>query len=58
MTFILVSGKNHKKSKTESIGHLLIPQINFGLKANIIESIEEKRLTEEQISLAPSISYE
>lgn len=50
--------KNHKTSNTGSIGNLLIPQINFELKENIVESIEEKRLTEQQISLAPSISYE
>lgn len=50
--------KNHRHSKTESIGNLLIPQINFELKANIIDSIEQKRLTEQQVSLAPSVSYE
>lgn len=50
--------KNHRSSNTGSIGNLLIPQINFELKSNIIQSIEEKRLTEQQISLAPSISYE
>ena len=50
--------RNHKGSKTDSIGNLLIPQIKIELKANIIESIEAKRLTEQQVSLAPSISYE
>lgn len=55
---ILILVKNHKGSKTESIGNLLIPQISFGLKAHIIQCIEEKRLTEQHVSLAPSISYE
>lgn len=50
--------KNHKLSKTDSIGNLLIPQIKFELKANIMECIEGKSLTEQHISLAPSISYE
>lgn len=50
--------KNHKGSKTDSIGNLLIPQMKFELKAHIVQSIEEKRLTEQHVSLAPSISYE
>lgn len=54
----LFSVKNHRGSKTDSIGNILIPQINFDLKTNIIQSIEEKSLTEQQVSLAPSISYE
>lgn len=54
----LISVKNHKGSKTESIGNLLIPQINFELKSHIVQSIEEKRLTVQHVSLAPTISYE
>ncbi|XP_031640462.1 protein rigor mortis [Contarinia nasturtii] len=50
--------KNHRFSKTNSIGNLLIPQIQYDLKANIIENIEGKSLTEQHVSLAPSISYE
>lgn len=50
--------QNHKRSKTVSIGNLLIPQINFNLKESIIDSITAKKLTSLQIALAPSISYE
>lgn len=49
--------ENHRKSKTESIGSLLIPQINSDLKALITKSKEVKRLTELELSLAPSISH-
>lgn len=48
----------HKISKTESIGNLLIPQINSNLKTDIMFSIETRKLTQQQIALAPSISFE
>lgn len=50
--------QNHKSSKTESIGNLIIPQLNYHLKENTVDSITAKKLTQQQIALAPSVSYE
>lgn len=54
----LFAVENHKQSKTESIGNLLIPQIDHNLKENIMDCIQAKNLTPQHIALAPSISFE
>ncbi|XP_062546175.1 protein rigor mortis [Armigeres subalbatus] len=50
--------KNHAIAKTSSIGAILLPQIGFRLKEVIIQRIASKRLTDQLVALAPSISYE
>lgn len=50
--------KNHRDSKTLSIGNVLIPQLCGDLKSEIVKNIESKMLNEQHISLAPSISYQ
>lgn len=50
--------KNHHDSKIVSIGNVLIPQLCGNLKSEILKNIESKTLTEQHISLAPSISYQ
>ncbi|KXJ76949.1 hypothetical protein RP20_CCG008598 [Aedes albopictus] len=50
--------KNHHMANTASIGAILLPQIGFRLKEEIIRRIASKRLTDQLVALAPSISYE
>lgn len=50
--------KNHIAAHTASIGTILLPQIGFRLKEEIIRRIASKTLTDQLVALAPSISYE
>ncbi|XP_065090276.1 protein rigor mortis isoform X2 [Ochlerotatus camptorhynchus] len=50
--------KNHIVAHTASIGTILLPQIGFRLKEEIIRRIASKTLTDQLVALAPSISYE
>lgn len=50
--------KNHHIAHTASIGAILLPQIGFRLKEEILQRIASKRLTEQLVALAPSVSYE
>ncbi|XP_055597200.1 protein rigor mortis [Uranotaenia lowii] len=49
---------NHRHSTSSSIGTVLLPQINFQLKEVIIERIASGTLTDQLLSLTPSVSYE
>lgn len=44
-------------SKTESVAHILIPQLKHELQADILDKIEKKTLTEQHVALAPMISF-
>ncbi|XP_038109419.1 protein rigor mortis [Culex quinquefasciatus] len=50
--------KYHHVTHTASIGTILLPQVGFRLKEQIIERIASKTLTDQLLALAPSISYE
>ncbi|XP_055634618.1 protein rigor mortis [Toxorhynchites rutilus septentrionalis] len=50
--------KNHHDFHTASIGTILLPQIGFRLKEEIIARIASKTLTDQLVALAPSISYQ
>ncbi|XP_058451329.1 protein rigor mortis isoform X2 [Malaya genurostris] len=50
--------KNHHEARTSSIGTILLPQIGFRLKDEILERIASRTLTDQLVALAPSISYE
>ncbi|XP_058815393.1 protein rigor mortis-like isoform X2 [Topomyia yanbarensis] len=50
--------KNHHDGRTSSIGTILLPQIGFRLKEEIVERIASRTLTDQLVALAPSISYE
>lgn len=50
--------KHHVTANTVSIGAILLPQIGFRLKEVIIQRIASKKLTDQLVALAPSISYE
>lgn len=50
--------KNHIIGHTASIGTILLPQIGFRLKEEIIRRIASKTLTDQLVALAPSISFE
>lgn len=52
------AAKNHHIAHTASIGAILLPQIGFRLKEEILQRIASKRLTEQLVALAPSVSYE
>lgn len=54
----LFSAKYHHVTHTASIGTILLPQVGFRLKEQIIERIASKTLTDQLLALAPSISYE
>lgn len=49
--------KNHRFSQTESIAHVLIPQLCDQLEADITARIAHNTLTERHLAMAPMISY-
>ncbi|XP_055379595.1 protein rigor mortis [Condylostylus longicornis] len=50
--------RNHQTSGTKSIANLLIPQITGDLKEEILKCVQNKKMTEWHVSLAPTISYD
>lgn len=48
----------HHASNTSSIGTILLPQVGFRLKEQIIERIASKTMTDQLLALTPSISFE
>lgn len=50
--------KYHHETHTSSIGTILLPQVGFRLKEEIVQRIASKTLTDQLVALAPSISFE
>lgn len=48
---------NHRHSNTESIAHILIPQLSGELEKEINDCIARKLLTERHLAMAPTVSY-
>lgn len=48
---------NHQQSMTESIAHILLPQMNDDLEEAIRDAISSKSLTERHLAMAPMVSY-
>lgn len=45
-------------SHSESLAHVIVPQVTNDLKNEILNCINKKELTEQHVALSPMISYE